>query len=202
MSSEKILNYIGEQLKALTAIASPTGFTKQAAQYLVKELEAMGYEPCVSNKGNVSVTIGGEGNPLVLAAHVDTLGAMVRSIKDNGRLRPTTLGGHQWNTADGENCMVFTRDGREYTGVVLNTEPSAHVADEKVEAKEENMEDDNPPIGIILSHNKDELLVEYATYGMDSNLFVSKYELYLPDRRELQKLLDYIMEQDTKEKEE
>lgn len=52
--------------------------------------------------------------------------------------------------------------------------------------KEENMEDDNPPIGIILSHNKDELLVEYATYGMDSNLFVSKYELYLPDRRELQ----------------
>ena len=43
-------------------------------------------------------------------------------------------------------------------------------------AKEENMADDNPPIGIILSHNKDELLVEYATYGMDSNLFVSKYE--------------------------
>lgn len=41
-------------------------------------------------------------------------------------------------------------------------------------AKEENMADDNPPIGIILSHNKDELLVEYATYGMDSNLFVSK----------------------------
>ena len=140
MLSEKNSDYIGKQLKSLTAIASPTGFTKQAAQYLVKELETMGYEPCVSNKGNVSVTIGGEGNPLVLAAHVDTLGAMVRSIKDNGRLRPTTLGGHQWNTADGENCMVFTRDGREYTGVVLNTEPSAHVADEKVEAKEENME--------------------------------------------------------------
>ena len=38
--------------------------------------------------------------------------------------------------------------------------------------------------------------------GSFSNLFVSKYELYLPDRRELQKLLDYIMEQDTKEKEE
>ena len=115
MLSEKNSDYIGKQLKALTAIASPTGFTKRAAQYLVKELETMGYEPCVSNKGNVSVTIGGEGNPLVLAAHVDTLGAMVRSIKDNGRLRPTTLGGHQWNTADGENCMVFTRDGREYT---------------------------------------------------------------------------------------
>ena len=106
----------------------------------MKQLEAMGYAPQLSNKGNVSVEIGGEGAPLVLAAHVDTLGAMVRSIKDNGRLRPTTIGGHQWSTADGENCMVFTRDGRMYTGVVLNTEPSAHVADEKVEIKEENME--------------------------------------------------------------
>ena len=41
-------------------------------------------------------------------------------------------------------------------------------------ATEENMPDDNPPVGIILSKEKDELLVEYATYGMDSNLFVSK----------------------------
>ncbi len=52
-------------------------------------------------------------------------------------------------------------------------------------AKEENVEDDNPPIGIILSRNKDELLVEYATYGMNSQLFVQKYQLYLPDREAL-----------------
>ena len=51
-----------------------------------------------------------------------------------------TLGGHQWCTADGENCTVHTRDGKVYTGVVLNKEPSAHVADQKVEATEENME--------------------------------------------------------------
>ena len=60
--------------------------------------------------------------------------------KDNGRLRPTTLGGHVWSTADGENCTIHTRDGKVYTGVVLNTEPSAHVADKKVETLEENME--------------------------------------------------------------
>ena len=60
-------------------------------------------------------------------------------------------------------------------------------------ATEEDMPDDNPPIGIILSKNKDELLVEYATYGMDSNLFVSKYELYLPNRKELEKLVDNIL---------
>lgn len=62
-------------------------------------------------------------------------------------------------------------------------------------AREENMPDDNPPIGIILTRNKDELLVEYATYGMDSNLFVSKYELYLPNREELRKLVDGILEE-------
>ena len=134
------LTYICDQLKALTAIPSPTGFTTHATNYLVETLTAMGLSPEVSNKGNVLVCLGGEGNPLVLASHVDTLGAMVRAIKDNGRLRPTTLGGHQWRTADGENCTVHTRDGRTYTGVVLNTEPSAHVADEKVEQVEKNME--------------------------------------------------------------
>ena len=60
-------------------------------------------------------------------------------------------------------------------------------------AKEENEPDDNPPIGIILSHNKDELLVEYSTYGMDSNLFVAKYELYLPNKEELKRLVDGII---------
>ena len=137
---ESQLTYICDQLKALTAIPSPTGFTKHATNYLVETLTAMGLSPEVSNKGNVLVCLGGEGNPLVLASHVDTLGAMVRVIKDNGRLRPTPLGGHQWRTADGENCTVHTRDGRTYTGVVLNTEPSAHVADEKVEQVEKNME--------------------------------------------------------------
>jgi predicted nuclease of restriction endonuclease-like (RecB) superfamily len=57
-------------------------------------------------------------------------------------------------------------------------------------AKEENTESDNPPIGIILSREKDDLLVEYATYEMSSQLFVSKYQLYLPDRDELRKLLN------------
>ena len=60
-------------------------------------------------------------------------------------------------------------------------------------AKEENSFDDNPPIGIILSRTKDELMVEYATYGMDSQLFVSKYELYLPNKEELKRLVDGII---------
>ena len=62
-------------------------------------------------------------------------------------------------------------------------------------AKEENVSDDNPPIGIILSHYKDDLLVEYATYGMNTNLFVSKYELYLPDKEQLRKIVAKIVDE-------
>ncbi|MBR3578671.1 MAG: DUF1016 family protein [Bacteroidales bacterium] len=65
-------------------------------------------------------------------------------------------------------------------------------------AKEENMPDDNPPIGIILSHYKDDLLVEYATYGINTNLFVSKYELYLPNKEELRQIVGKIVDEEEK----
>ena len=61
-------------------------------------------------------------------------------------------------------------------------------------ATEENMAGDNPPIGIILTRNKDELLVEYATYEMNSQLFVQKYQLYLPDREELRRELELTLQ--------
>ena len=61
-------------------------------------------------------------------------------------------------------------------------------------ANEENTESDNPPIGIILSKDKDELLVEYATYGMNSQLFVSQYQLYLPDKNDLINLVNNTLQ--------
>lgn len=63
-------------------------------------------------------------------------------------------------------------------------------------ANEENVEGDNSPIGIILNRNKDELLVEYATYQMNSQLFVQKYQLYLPDHDALRRELELTLRQD------
>ena len=58
------------------------------------------------------------------------------------------------------------------------------------------MEDDNEPIGIVLARDKDEILVEYATGGISNQLFVSRYQLYLPDvevlKQELRRLLDEV----------
>ena len=62
-------------------------------------------------------------------------------------------------------------------------------------AAEENTEGDNPPIGIILSRHKDELLVEYATYQMNSQLFVQKYQLYLPEREALRRELELTLQE-------
>lgn len=59
---------------------------------------------------------------------------------------------------------------------------------------EENVESDNEPIGIILSAEKDEVLVEFATGGISNKIFVSKYQLYLPDKKQLQKKVKAIIE--------
>ncbi|MEO8852802.1 MAG: PDDEXK nuclease domain-containing protein [Ginsengibacter sp.] len=59
---------------------------------------------------------------------------------------------------------------------------------------EENVEGDNEPIGIILSAEKDEVLVEFATGGISNKIFVSKYQLYLPDKKQLQKKVKAIID--------
>ncbi len=175
-------DYILEQLSTLTSIPSPSGYTQRITDHVMGKLRDLGYQPERSNKGNVTVTLGGSGNPLVLSAHLDTLGAMVRKIKDNGHLRPTTIGGHQWDTCDGENCTVHTRDGQTYTGVVLNTDPSAHVADKKKEKTEHHMEillDENvhskkgvKKLGI---HNGDFIAMEPRTVITDSGYIKSRF---------------------------
>ncbi len=55
---------------------------------------------------------------------------------------------------------------------------------------EENVEGDNPPIGIVLAKEKDDLVVKYAMHNISSRLFVSKYQLYLPDKEELKALIE------------
>lgn len=55
--------------------------------------------------------------------------------------------------------------------------------------------DDNPPIGIVLGANKDELLMEYALAGIDNNLFAARYQLYLPNKEELQEQLNRMLKE-------
>ena len=58
---------------------------------------------------------------------------------------------------------------------------------------EENVEDDNEPIGIVLAKDKDEILVEYAMGSISNQLFVSKYQMYLPKAEELKAELERLI---------
>lgn len=60
---------------------------------------------------------------------------------------------------------------------------------------EENTEGDNPPVGIVLAKEKDDLLVKYAMHNISSQLFISKYQLYLPDKEELQAVISKTIEE-------
>lgn len=61
--------------------------------------------------------------------------------------------------------------------------------------KEESQPDDNPPVGLVLGAYKDHILMEYATEHITNQLFVSKYQLYLPNKEELAKELEKLLDE-------
>lgn len=119
--------YLLEQVQKLTAIPSPTGMTRAATDYVLAELQSMGFQPTRTPKGTVLCELGGEGHPLMLSAHVDTLGAVVRAVKPNGCLRYSQIGGYNDNAIENENVLIHTRGGKIYSGTVQSVHASRHV---------------------------------------------------------------------------
>lgn len=122
-------NYVLNTAKEILQFDSPTGFCFEIMNKIKSIAEGFGYSFETNNKGCGIITIKGksEGKIIGLSAHVDTLGAMVRSITSDGRLKFTLLGGPIVPTLDGEYCTIRTRDGRKYSGTFLSTSPAAHV---------------------------------------------------------------------------
>ena len=119
--------YSLDQTLRLLSIPSPTDYPRQVCGALVETLEGLGFSPRQLRKGGVVCPLGGEGRPLALAAHVDTLGLMVRAVKPDGRLAFTCLGGPSLQAVETENVTVITRGGQRYTGVVELRNASKHV---------------------------------------------------------------------------
>ena len=128
-NTEKYVDYIMEKTTEVLAIDSPTGYTRNAAEYVVKEYEKLGYKPVMTVKGGVLVDIGGKNKDdgVVLAAHIDTLGAIVCEIKSNGNLKVSPLGGMNPNNAEAENCRIVTRFNGIYQGTFQLNNASIHV---------------------------------------------------------------------------
>lgn len=135
-------------LTALLQTPSPTGYHHQAIAMVEEALRALslsGLELSRTRKGALLATLPGRASdePRALSAHVDTLGAMVREVKSNGRLMVAQLGGYTWNAVEGENVTVHcVHSGATYRGTVQTVNPSVHTSREAREGKreEERME--------------------------------------------------------------
>ncbi len=166
-TDEKLVDRAVEHALSLCRIPSPTGYTKEAESYVAAALTAAGFVTTKTAKGSVLCRLGGSGKPLVLAAHIDTLGAVVRAIKDNGRLRYSKIGGYPDLNLVTETCVIHSRDGRSFTGTFQPVEASSHVNKKLGEGKmtDENLE--------ILVDEKAKKKDELKALGLSSGDIVS-----------------------------
>jgi len=186
MMKDDVLNFA----KKLLAIDSPSGYCMNAIQFVKEEVERLGYATTMNAKGNLIIDVPGQNaegsskKTVGLSAHVDTLGLMVRSIKGDGTLTFTPVGGPILPTYDGEYCRIYTRDGKVYTGTIVSNQTSVHVhkeastagrnadnmhirIDERVKSK-----DDVIKLGI---QNGDFIAIETKTQVTDSGFIKSRF---------------------------
>lgn len=122
------MNKTLEFAKEILNIPSPTGYSKEVINFLEDECKERGLCYTKNRKGNLIIEIKGQNEyTIAFSAHVDTLGAMVRSIKGDGTLRFSVLGGPLLPTYDGEYCTIITRDGKKFRGTFLSNAPAVHV---------------------------------------------------------------------------
>jgi putative aminopeptidase FrvX len=129
MNIEIDLDRVVQFLVELLEIPSPTGDTERAIDHIATEFEIFPFSSIsISEKGFLVATLEGEAesHPRALTAHVDTLGAMVSHVRDNGRLRLTQLGGWAWNSVEGEGVTIFASNGEQYRGTILPDAASSH----------------------------------------------------------------------------
>ncbi|WP_077621505.1 M42 family metallopeptidase [Sediminibacillus massiliensis] len=135
---------IVETIEQLVKIPSPSGHTDEAIDFCRNLLRARGIDTVKTNKGALLATMQGKDSlkHRFLTAHVDTLGAMVKEIKENGKLRISKIGDFAWNSIEGEYCNIHTMDGESWTGTILMEQASVHVHDqaEKGKRDEEHIE--------------------------------------------------------------
>lgn len=129
MDFQNYRDYFFTTVQEILAIDSPSGYCIEVIDYVEAKVRELGYDFERTNKGCGIVLVSGHdtSKTVALSAHVDTLGAMVRSIDDKGNIEFVKLGGPILPTLDGEYCKIRTREGKIYTGTFLSKSPAGHV---------------------------------------------------------------------------
>lgn len=137
--------YMSDFLREILAVKSTGGDCYEAIDRCKKEFETFGLETEYTKKGALIGYLRGEDDheQRMISVHADTLGAMVKEIKENGRLKITLIGGYSFNSIEGENLAVRTSAGKEYSGTCMPVKASIHVFSDIVKEQlrdEESME--------------------------------------------------------------
>lgn len=115
--------------KELLAIPSPVGYCDKVIVRVEEELKKFNISYKLTKKNAIIATIKGKDSSYkkMISAHVDTIGAMVKKIKNNGRLELVNLGGINWAGVEGENLTIHTMSGKIFTGTLVPNKASVHI---------------------------------------------------------------------------
>jgi len=171
MTENTDITYCIERLVELCNIPSPSGFTAEVEKYLIDTLDAFSLPVRQTRKRSVLCDLGGDGNPLLLAAHIDTLGAMVRSLKAGGRVRYTQIGGYPEFYVATETCVLHTREGKRFTGTFQPVNPAHHV---NRKLRDMKFDDETMEVVLDLTAEKKEELEEL---GISAGGFIKSRHL-------------------------
>ena len=142
--------YCLQQFENLLAIDSTSGQFREIQNYLVEELDRLGYEHRLCHKGGVIADLGGTGNALAVAVHLDDIGLMVRHVNADGTLNVCPVGGLYPFYCVTENVRIHTRGGRVFTGSVCRDPNSVHVTEEELRS---TLPDFRTNVCVVLDEN-------------------------------------------------
>ena len=129
--------------REVVSVPSPVGYYVQMNPVIERIAARFGLSVTYDNKSTAYITLDGEDNSktVMVGAHLDTIGMIVRRIDASGTIRVRQLGGINFSSAEGETVTIHTRDGRSYTGLLTAQSHSVHVFDDAKDQKrdEEHM---------------------------------------------------------------
>lgn len=124
------LQYLKTTLTQLLLTPSPVGDTERGSALCVEFFCALGdLHVETTRKGVVVARWNGAKNdaPRAVTAHIDTLGALVKGVKETGRLSLSQLGNYSWNAVENEGVTVVNQDGKSFRGLIQVSNPSHHL---------------------------------------------------------------------------
>jgi peptidase M42 family hydrolase len=179
-------DYLKDQLAALLAIPSPAGYTDTIVRHVSEELERLGVDVRVTRRGAILALYKGrkrEGARAVVA-HLDTLGATVKMIKENGRLELVPIGTWSARAAETTRCTIFTEEGA-FRGTILPLKASGHTFNEEIDTQPVGWRHvevridadcwDRPSVEALGIHIGDFVAIDPGTEFQDNGYIVSRH---------------------------